>query len=45
MFGITTSPSHEWDTFAFGLATIPAIVTLLLVAAAWWEQLGRVRFR
>jgi hypothetical protein len=37
MFG-TSSVSHEWDTLAFGLSTIPGIVAMLLVAAAYWEQ-------
>jgi len=37
MFG-TPSVSHEWDALAFGLSTLPAIVAMLLVAAAYWEQ-------
>jgi hypothetical protein len=37
MFG-TASVSHEWDTIAFGLSTIPGIAALLLVVAAYWEQ-------
>ena len=37
MFG-TPSVSHEWDALAFGLSTIPTIVTMLLIAAAYWEQ-------
>lgn len=39
MFG--TSVSHDWDTIAFGLSTIPGIATLLLVAAGYWEQWRR----
>jgi hypothetical protein len=37
MFG-STSVSHEWDALAFGLSTIPTIVTMLLIAAAYWEH-------
>ena len=37
MFG-APSVSHEWDTLAFGISTIPGIVAMLLVAAAYWEQ-------
>jgi hypothetical protein len=37
MFG-TPSVSHEWDALAFALSTIPAILTIVLVAAANWEQ-------
>jgi hypothetical protein len=37
MFGMP-SVSHEWDAFAFGLSTIPTIVTMLLIAAAYWER-------
>jgi hypothetical protein len=40
MFG-TPSVSHEWDTIAFGLSTIPGIAALLLVAAGYWEQWRR----
>ncbi len=42
MFG-TAGVSHEWDALAFGLSTIPAIVTLLFIAAAYWEQRRRRR--
>jgi hypothetical protein len=40
MFG-TPGVSHEWDTLAFGLSTIPVIATLLLVAASYWEEWRR----
>jgi hypothetical protein len=40
MFG-TAGPSHEWDTFAFALSTIPVIATLILAAGAVWEQWSR----
>jgi hypothetical protein len=37
MFG-SPSVSHEWDALAFGLSAIPAIIAMLLVAAANWER-------
>jgi hypothetical protein len=40
MFG-AAGVSHDWDTLAFALSTIPAIATLFFVAAANWEQWRR----
>jgi hypothetical protein len=39
MFGGTVS--HEWDTLAFALSTIPAIATFLFIVGAYWEQWRR----